>query len=233
MKPTLIMTRPGRQGIAFAERLKGLLADDARIIQSPLLDIVPMEATLPDAAGLVFTSVNGVAQAARLAAPHSLPAYCVGPKTSNAAQAAGFSPVTGPGDAEGLIDAILNRQTPGPLAHIRGRHARGAVAQTLTKAGVLCHDVIAYTQVPRALSDAAAAALAGKFPVVLPLFSPRTATILADAGPFAAPLHIAAISPAAQPDLTADQIEIAVQPTEDAMIDATIACLRRAAQEIG
>jgi hypothetical protein len=56
---------------------------------------------------------------------------------------------------------------------------------------------------------------------------------LANEGPFAAPLHIAAISSAALPDLTTAQFEIAAQPTEDAMIDATVTCLRQATQETG
>ncbi len=192
-----------------------------------------MAANLPEVAGLIFTSANGVAQAGRLGAPRGLPAFCVGQKTADAAQAAGFVPRVGPGDADGLIAAIIKDRPREPLAHIRGEYARGAAAEMLEKAGIACHDVVAYAQRPRTLPDTAVKALAGKFPVVLPLFSPRTGTILSGQGPFTAPLHIAAISQAAQPDLATAQLEIAMQPDEDAMIDATIACLRMATQAAG
>ncbi len=233
MKPTLIMTRPERQGTVFVQRLQDQWPGDIHVIQAPLLDILPIDVQLPDVAGLIFTSVNGVAQAKRLGARPEMPAFCVGQKTSDAAATAGFSPRTGPGNAKGLMTKIARERPNGPLAHIRGEHARGAIAQTLTAAGVPCHDVVAYMQTPRQLSDTAATALAGKFPVVLPLFSPRTGTILSEQGPFTAPVHIAAISRAALPDLAAAQAEIAAQPDEDAMIDATIACLQVVTQDAG
>ena len=54
--------------------------------------------------------------------------------------------------------------------------------------------MVAYRQDERTLNAEAQAALAGREAVVLPLYSPRSAAILAAQGPFAAPLRVIAIS---------------------------------------
>lgn len=225
MTPTVIVTRPAPQAADFARQLRHAWGDDLHIILSPLLKIVPFDIALPEAAGLVLTSVNGVAQAARLQ-PGPLPAFCVGEKTAATATAAGFHAVTGPGNADALVNTIIASDPATPLMHIRGKHTRGDVARRLTEAGVPCHDIIAYDQRALPLTDAAEAALSGKIPVVVPLFSPRTSAILSGYGPFRAPLHIAAISDAALPDLPSANAIVAGQPDGRAMRDATIACLQ-------
>ncbi|WP_411891212.1 uroporphyrinogen-III synthase [Yoonia sp. SDW83-1] len=223
--PTLIITRPLPQGKAFAQALRAAWDGDLQIILSPLVQIVPLPVEVPQVSGLIFTSANGVAQAARLNLPAGLPAWCVGDRTAEAATEAGFAAKAGPGNAAELITTIVAACPTGPLAHIRGRHARGDVAAKLTKAGIACADLVAYDQAPQPLSAAAMRALSGEKPVVLPLFSPRTVTILSDQGPFTAPLHIVAISDAALPDLSAASVHIAAGPTGDAMLAATIAAL--------
>lgn len=225
MIPTLIVTRPEPQGRAFADQLRGMWEGDLRLIQSPLLQIVPCQIMMPDVTGLIFTSVNGVAQADMLGLDKTLPAFCVGRKTADAAAATGFDPVIGPGTAHGLAQLIIALRPTGPLAHVRGRHARGDIAHTLTVAGVVCHDLIAYDQRVLGLSSDAKTALSGKNPVILPLFSPRTSAILEEIAPFAAPLHIVAISDAALPKLHGVTSAVATRPDGDAMLDATIACL--------
>lgn len=223
MKPTLIITRPAPQAARFATQMKTQWSGD--IIVSPLLEIAPIDAVPPIVNAYIFTSANGVAQTERLSLDTDLPAYCVGQKTADAAQNAGFRTVVGPGNAAGLIDTITNANTSGPLAMIRGTHARGNVASSLQNRGIECADIIAYDQKPMQLNAAARAALSGKNPVVVCLFSPRTAALFADQGPFCAPLHLVAISTTALPDLTTVSHRIAVKPDGASMVDATRACL--------
>lgn len=228
MIPIMIVTRPGPQGAAFAASIRDQWDAPLTIILSPLLQIVPVTVRddLSGISAVVFTSANGVAQAAGLGLPHGITAYCVGEQTAAAAARAGFSPVTGPGDAEQLTALIVAKRPAGTLAHIRGRHARGNITAALTRAGLPCRDVIAYDQKVLPLTDAAQSALQGRDHVLVPLFSPRSSSVFQSAGPFAAPLHIVAISAAALPDMpSAQTVTVADTPDGSAMVRATIGCL--------
>ncbi|MEL6840706.1 MAG: uroporphyrinogen-III synthase [Pseudomonadota bacterium] len=232
MTPTLILTRPTQQGQGFADAVLAQWTGSLDIVQSPLLAVVfgPVSEDLRTVTDLVFTSANGVAAAKGLALPRAQTAWCVGAKTAAAAQAAGFTPVVGPGDAAGLVGAIIKAMPQGRFAHIRGRHARGNVSNLLTSAGISCRDIVAYDQKACALTEDANARLARDAPVVMPLFSPRTVDILADQAPFTAPIHAAmmseAVADAARP-LHLRSVTIAEQPDEDAMLAATLTLLRR------
>jgi uroporphyrinogen-III synthase len=139
-------------------------------------------------------------------------------------------PITGPGDADGLVAHIISAHPAGTLAHIRGKHARGDVCACLNAAGLLCRDVVAYDQQSCALSAQAQAALNTEIPVVVPLFSPRTSTILSKQGPFTAAMHVIALSSAVEeaidPELNWD-VAVASAPDGEAMKHATLAALRR------
>lgn len=177
--PTLLLTRPAPDSARFA----ALLPEFGAVI-SPILRIVPAPhdaARLARAEGLVFTSGHAVA----VAGPgRDRPAFCVGPRTAALARAAGFSVIEGPGDADGLA-AVLTASGL-TLLHPHGRH----LARELPVEGMVVYD-----QVSQPLNAEAAALLAGQGPVILPLFSPRSAALLADAaGGAAAPLWLAAIS---------------------------------------
>lgn len=224
----LIITRPAAQAAAFAQALRAAWAPQVEIITAPLLTISALPVTAPAPAGVILSSANGVAAAARLGWPAGLPAWCVGPKTAELAAKAGFAVTQGPGDAAGLIEELTTRRPAGPLLHLRGRHSRGGIASALTKAGLICAELVAYEQNAQPLAAPARAALDDSAPVVLPVFSPRTATLLADAGPFAAPLHLVLISAAAAKatrPLAAASTRIANAPDGDAMLAATLATL--------
>ena len=229
MTPVLIVTRPEPKGAEFAAAIRREWTGPLDVILSPLLEIVPLtqDHDLSGLGGVIFTSTNGVAQAGRLGVPLGLPAYCVGERTAAAASAAGFAAKTGAGDVEQLAAMILRQDPTGTLAHIRGRHARGNLAERLTDAGLPCLDVIAYDQRALPLSPDAEKALQGQNPAVVPLFSARTCTIFEQAGRFAAPVHLVAISAATMPRvLTVATCSVAARPDGDAMRDATIGCLR-------
>ncbi|MBL4812781.1 MAG: uroporphyrinogen-III synthase [Rhodobacteraceae bacterium] len=195
--PLILLTRP----VEGAQRFAGQLGA-VDVLISPLMKIEPIGGRPPKAGGLVLTSVNGAQAAARLGMAAGLTAYCVGPQTAKAAQDAGFRVVAATGDAVALL-ALIKRKAPAEnLVHIRGEHARGNIAARLNEAGIKCHETVAYRQTSMALSGPAQAALAASRPLIVPLFSPRSAALFAQAGPFAAPIVVVALSSAVAQEAT-------------------------------
>ena len=229
--PTLILTRPNTAAARFLAQVQTALDRPITAIISPLIRIGYLRPYLPKTpcSGLIFTSENAATAAGRLGLNRALPVFAVGGQTAGAAREAGFAAMSAQGDAASLVALILSLRPQGPLWHIRGEHARGDVAQRLTAGGIATIDLIAYRQEPLALTALARAALDGTGPVVLPLFSPRTVSILADQGPFAAPLQVVAISSAvatAAQALPGAQVHQSPRPDGEAMLTATIALLQ-------
>ncbi len=228
MTPTLLLTRPDGRNASFADAVQAAWQGPLEVVSSPLLSISFAAVAAPDAEALIFTSVNGVQAATPLGLAPGMTAWCVGDRTADAAKEAGFVPVTGPGDADGLVRHIISARPAGTLAHIRGRHTRGDIADKLNAAGLVCEDVVAYDQLPCALNAAARTALSAKFPVVAPLFSPRTATILMQQGPFLAPVHVIAMSGAVKEAATVMPLaglSVAATPDANSMVKAVVATL--------
>lgn len=201
--PVVLLTRPAPQSQRFAQALQARLPG-ARVLLSPLMQTEALEATLPDRAfqALLLTSETGAEAAARLQSQgQALPqtAFCVGPRTAEAARAAGFQAHSADGDVHALAALVQRAKVTGPLLHIRGEDAAGDLAGTLTKGGLETHSAVLYAQRPHPLTLEALGLFHADQPVLVPLFSPRSATLLARALPAdpRAPLWIAAISPAA------------------------------------
>ena len=223
---TLLLTRTPAQSARF---LAALGRDWPSVIS-------PLSASLPQAwahavspyQGLIFTSQNGVARAPP---GDGRVAYCVGEQTAAAANRRGYAALSADGDAGALVAMILGRGDPGPLIHLRGAQARGNIAERLTAAGVPTAEIVVYRQKMLPLNPAARALLAGKGPVVAPLFSPQTVSNLIKQGPIAAPLHLVLISDAAARSLQSwpTPRSVTVAPTPDAagMRTATLAVLSR------
>lgn len=216
---SVLLTRP----LPDARRFASLLADQvpgARVVISPILRIVPVAhdaARLAAAPGLVFTSAHAVAAAGP---GRGRPAFCVGPRTADLARAAGFDVTEGRGDAQGLVSLI---QAAGlPLIHPHGRH----LTQALPALGMVVYD-----QEFQTLDAVALQLLAEPAPVVVPIFSPRSARLLSQALPpsVIAPLRLAAISESALADWSGPQeaAQLAARPDADAMLNAVIDLLLR------
>ncbi|PWJ21331.1 uroporphyrinogen-III synthase [Jannaschia seohaensis] len=176
--------------------------------------IVPAE-SLPDLApGLIFTSANGVAAYRALGGDEGRPAWCVGPRTARAAEAAGLRVMGVATDAASLAVAIPPDAPP--LLHLRGAVQRGNLAADLRTRGLTARDAVIYDQVPVPLSDAGRRALRG--PAIVPLYSPRTAALFAAACPKDAwpRLRLLALSPAVAAALPVAS-EIAETPDGAAM----------------
>jgi uroporphyrinogen-III synthase len=244
--PAVLVTRPEPQASGFSAALQARLGDVA-IVSSPMMEIARSAEAFPDLpealAGVVLTSTSALsvltgAERARLTGRD---AWCVGPRTAEAAGKAGLRVVAVTPDAEALVAALRATPPRGPLLHLCGRHVVAPLGAILAPAGIELRAAVVYEQPDQPLNDTAQRLLAGAAPVMLPLFSPRSARLLgqelATRGP-AAPLFIAAISPAtaaawraAAPALPVVCLEVAARPDGAAMLDLLgmirDQCLRR------
>ncbi len=198
---SFLLTRPAAASARFAERLRDSFGAATRIVIAPLMEPVFLNPVVPaekfDA--LILTSETGAEAARRLSAEgRNLPlrAWCVGDQTAQAASDAGFHPQSAKGNAAALVHLIKTTQPGGRFLYLRGRCVAGNLAENLDSAEIMVREVVVYDQKPCPLTAEAAMLLAAEAPVVLPLFSPRSASLLAQSGPFLAPLWIAALSPA-------------------------------------
>ena len=177
--PEIILTRPEKEARDFGDRILSRLPE-VKIIISPLITIKYTQPKVDLTAfdGIIFTSSNGVEAIKGLELPRNMPCFAVGPKTAQKAAQLGFLASQGPGNADGLITLILSRPRVGRLLHIRGEHTRGNISTRLTNAGQICEHIIAYKQETLSLTTEALDAFKGGKPLILPLFSPRTAQLL-------------------------------------------------------
>ncbi|NUB45308.1 uroporphyrinogen-III synthase [Fertoebacter nigrum] len=236
--PPILLTRPAAQADRFAALLRARMGELA-IVTSPLLAPEFLATPLPAApvTGLVFTSETGVAGFLRLPAAASLaglPVWCVGDQTARVARAAGLAARSASGDAAALLTAIVAAGGKGPLLHLCGQDTRGNLAARLTGAGISTTAVTVYAQRPQGLTPGAMALLHGPAPVVVPLFSPRTAALFAAAAgtitPLA-PLWVVAFSPAvadAVPQQLSTRLRISAAPDAAAMAEAVAALIAAA-----
>jgi len=232
--PIVLITRPAAQAAEAAAALRAA-RPGLRVVTAPLMEIVarPLAVAPEGYAGLIFTSVNGVAAFAAASGLRDRPVWCVGDATAAAARETGFAaPVTaGPagGDAESLLRLLLGARPDGPLLHLRGAHARGDLAPRLTAAGLPCDATVIYDQTEIPVGPEGRDVLTGRTPVVLPLYSPRSARLAARAilhVSATAPLHPVAISPAAAEAWAATRTEvprICTRPDGAAMLQAVLA----------
>ncbi len=234
LPPTLLLTRPADAARRFLDEVEALAGRALPAVLSPILRIVPVEVAGdllggPRPPTLILTSEAGAARAGDLGLGglRGLAAWCVGPRTTAAAREAGLLPREAGPDAEGLVAALLRERPPGPLLHLRGADARGDVARRLREAGLDASEAVAYRAEPLPPSREARAALDGVAPLAAPLFSPRSAALLAGWAS-RAPLLVAAMSPAvaaAARALGPVRLVTAARPEAGAMAEATLALL--------
>lgn len=229
-RPLILLTRPLAQSQRFAEQVRAAVGP-VEILISPVLAIRPLPVAPPqgDFGALILTSQNAAVIAAALGFPLPRQAYCVGDRTAEAARQAGFTAIRIGGDAAGLIKALLDIRPTGRLLHLHGVETRGDVAQGLTSAGIETVSLPIYDQVALVLSVTARQALDKASLVILPVFSPRTAQIIAGQGPFQATIRVVALSQAvavAAQALNPDRLEIAESPDAVGMQAALRGILR-------
>jgi uroporphyrinogen-III synthase len=215
----MIMTRPAGANESFAADLAPEIRAKLRIIHSPLIEILGTGKPVHMGAGdvAVFTSANGVRFAP---GGEGRAAYCIGKATAAAALHAGWLAEVMGADADGLVDAIIEKAPVQSLFHICGVHTRGAVSARLRAQGIAVESVAVYDQKLQSLTATAQRALRGGAPVIVPLFSPRTAGQFARECSSMNHVHLIALSAAVAKkvsDLPARSISIAMEPTARSM----------------
>ncbi len=223
MTPTILITRPAPTDAEFADQIRARLGD-VHICLSPLMRIAFSDdlPDLEDIRTLVFTSRNGVQSFIRISDHRDFACYCVGDATAQAAQAEGFSTIAGDGSSSDLVARLVADKPNGSCLHVRGTHSVGDIAGELTSTGVPAHEAILYDQVSQPLSSEAQALLCGETPVILPLFSPRTARLLSENAHNGAQMHVAALSQNVADALPSDfaaTVLVARRPDTQAMLD--------------
>lgn len=215
----LLMTRPLRSSEVFVESLPDEWRHLLRPVYSPLIEPVPIgqEPSLKDYAGAIFSSANGVRFA-----PKGLkrPAYCVGRFTCDVAQEHGWAATFSGATAEDLVATLKANPPKSPLLHLSGVHARGDISERLSAAGIRTDRVEIYDQVLKPLTQEAKDLLNSCARVIIPLFSPRTATHLAQQEPSLANATLLALSDAvagALPRDTGETVIVTTEPNAQAM----------------
>lgn len=225
-RPTLLLTRPLAASQRFAQAFRGRFGADWPVVISPLMATTFLAPDLPDVEPehLLFTSETAVAAHCRLTAGRRATAWCVGPRTTAAARAAGFAVREGPGDAPALA-ALLKASPPGgAILWPHGADIAHDLVADLAQAGIALRALTVYRQGPCPPTALAAELLATPRPVLLPLFSPRSARLVIDAFPdAAAPLLVAALGPAvaaAAAPLRPQRLSVADRPDSESLLAA-------------
>jgi uroporphyrinogen-III synthase len=167
--------------------------------------------------GLIFTSEAGISAYLNLPNRPKAPAFCVGRQTAKRAESAGLETVFTAPDAENLIRQIIDQNPTAPLLHLRGQDSHGNIATTLTAAGIVTAEAIIYAQQPLPLPPHALRLLNSDRPVILPLFSARSAKLFLAATPRLSSLAVAALSAAVATAIPQDRgTKVVISPTPDA-----------------
>lgn len=220
-RPALLLTRPREASIRFAAKLRDHVMLGAVEI-SPLIRINARNIS-PDLAPYAAVILSSAHAARPDVGASGKTAYCVGPRTTKTAHAAGFDARQMGETADDLVDALVARQPAGPLLHLRGHHTRGDIAARLAAHGMTVEECVVYDQEAMKLTPAAREMLDGERPVILPLFSPRTARLLCQQASGGAPRWVVAMSPSvaeAAAPLAAERVIIAKRPDGAAMCAA-------------
>ena len=175
----ILLTRPREDSERTAELLRARGHD---VLISPLMEIRLVdgpEISFEGVQAILVTSANGIRALARRTLRRDLSIFAVGPQTTLAARAAGFTDVSdADGDGAVLSNAVMRSLRPqgGALFYAAGREQRGNVVLALGDAGfdVRCEILYEATPLLELTGDATAAFGAGNIDTVM-LYSPRSA----------------------------------------------------------
>lgn len=182
----ILVTRPKHEQAEMADRLRAM---GHKAISLPLLEIVPVPFSLPDATaidGLLFTSANALRmleQHDRVSAFTLLPAFTVGEATRDKAVRAGFEDVTSADGDSTALAALLRKRfatKAARLVHFSGKHRAGDVATQVRSDRLQIENIECYRAEPgveisaRIQNDIRDGKIDGCI-----LMSPRTADIYA------------------------------------------------------
>ncbi len=178
---TIIITRPEHSARRAAEYVASRGRGNAAVLISPVLKIVPLgvEFELSGRGGVVLTSENAVRSMGATDIPPGMTAYCVGKRTAAIAASRGFRAVRAGSSSESLVALIRQQHVADGLVYLRGRHVATDIAGMLRHVGQTVEEVVLYDQARTSLAPEARRALETS-PCIMPLFSARTARIVAE-----------------------------------------------------
>ncbi|WP_227269138.1 uroporphyrinogen-III synthase [Roseobacter weihaiensis] len=213
------MTRPEGSNASFVDQIAADVMARLDVIESPLIGIEPLGTPIELSAGAVaiFTSSNGVRFAPQGA---GRAAYCLGRRTTQTAEAAGWRATFAGQTAAELVRFITAAHPAGNLHHLCGVHVRGDVVADLVAAGLKARRAVIYDQPLLPLNARAKDALAGNSHVLVPLFSPRAAAHFAASVPANPAVRIATLSAAVSESLGKapfGEVMTATSPTSQAI----------------
>lgn len=225
MPPIVLITRPDDAAQRLARMLRQRWTPAPDIVVSPVmrLRVLANALTLDGVRALIFTSRTGVEIFAQLSPRRDLPCYVVGRATQAEAERQGLSAVCAGGDGEELCTYLTSSGLRGPFLHLHGDHVAGDVAGRLRAAGLTLREEVIYSQQAQALTPAAMSGLNGMRPILLPLFSPRSARLFFEMAQGPAPLLCAAMSrnvAAEVPEARVTRLICAERPDMKAMLDS-------------
>lgn len=184
-KQYILITRPEALGAETAAQIEAQFPGQFETVIAPLLHIVsePADPDLDGLQGVLFTSRNGVEEAAKRWSLTHLPALCVGDATTRAAQRADFAAFSASGDTSTLATLVVESYLPdaGDFLYLRGAESAGDLAGTLAVEGISLREAIIYDQRPKDLPEDILDQLAADGFDAVMLYSPRTAALFAQA----------------------------------------------------
>ena len=175
----VLITRPQPQADRLAEALRTMLPVAVQVVVSPLMRLEMLAVDLPMGpfGAVVLTSEAGAMAAGRLRADLPDLVHCVGPRTAEAAQAAGFVVGEVAPTADLLLPRLMAMAHAGRLIYLHGRDVSVRIDQVLTAAGIGADGVAVYAQECCRLSVGAVDLLMTKSAVLVPLYSRRSAEL--------------------------------------------------------
>ena len=231
----LLLTRPEAQSREFTAILGARAPERFETVVSPLVRIVPEQASvdLSGVQALLFSSGNAVRAFANRWHDRHIPALCVGDKTMAEAEKVGLSAQSASGDVAALADMAAGAylEGGGHYLYLRGRKTAGDLAGSLMAQDITVDEAILYDQVPQPLNDDAKGVLARAGSVIVPVFSPKSGERLAQelADPDLirnAPLVVVAISQnAAQScsEISNTKVFLAPTPSAEGILEILLA----------
>jgi uroporphyrinogen-III synthase len=225
----LLLTRPLGGNERFCLKIKHLLYS-CEILDNPIqrIDFLPSLSKVNKNSVLIFTSANGL----RAAKKHNLinkKCFVVGANTKKIAVSFGYDVLGFSKDQENLLKLIKSKKPTESMVHIRGKHTVGNLCDALKRNQFSCLDIIGYNQEPLKIKKQNLQKIQSGRPVVLPIFSPRSAELLQSNLDLTG-FNVIAISEAVAKIVTGvelGELVISKKPDLNSMQEATLAILRR------
>ena len=225
----LLLTRPLGGNERFCLKIKHLLYS-CEILDNPIqkIDFLPSLSKVNKNSVLIFTSANGL----RAAKKHNLinkKCFVVGANTKKIAVSFGYDVLGFSKDQENLLKLIKSKKPTESMVHIRGKHTVGNLCDALKRNQFSCLDIIGYNQEPLKIKKQNLQKIHSGRPVILPIFSSRSAELLQSNLDLTG-FNVIAISEAVAKIITGvelGELVISKKPDLSSMQEATLAILRR------